>query len=94
MASESGTKLTIDKSGRIVVPKPLRQRLGLLPGTELEIVDQVGGLLLRIADRRPAMTKVEGLWVHKGLPLPHSKWDQVIDDVREERTESVVKARR
>ena len=76
------------------MPKPLRQRLGLLPGTELEIIDQVGGLLLRIADRRPAMTKVEGLWVHKGLPLPHANWDRVIDNVRDERIESVVKADR
>ena len=94
MASEYGTKLTIDKSGRIVVPKPLRQRLGLLPGSELELVDQVGGLLLRIADKRPAMVKVEGLWVHEGTPLPHANWDHVIDDVREERIDSVVKAQR
>ena len=73
MASEYGTKLTIDKSGRIVVPKPLRQRLGSLPGNELELIDQVGGLFLRIADKRPAMVKVDGLWVHEGTSPCHMR---------------------
>lgn len=29
--------VTIDRAGRIVVPKPMRNELGLAPGTELEI---------------------------------------------------------
>ena len=47
MVSQNGIRLRIDKSGRIVVPKPLRERLGLKPGTELEVLDQQGGMLLR-----------------------------------------------
>ena len=35
---------TIDAAGRIVVPKPLREELGLAPGTELEL-DAVDGRL-------------------------------------------------
>jgi AbrB family looped-hinge helix DNA binding protein len=38
MASPKGTTVRIDKSGRIVVPKPLRERLGLKPDTELEAI--------------------------------------------------------
>lgn len=30
-------RVAIDAAGRIVVPKPLRDELGLTPGTELEI---------------------------------------------------------
>lgn len=30
-------RLTIDAAGRIVVPKHVRDELGLLPGTELEL---------------------------------------------------------
>jgi AbrB family looped-hinge helix DNA binding protein len=85
-------KLTIDKSGRIVVPKPLRERLGLKPGTELEIVDQPGGVLLRKVEERPALVKVDGLWVHRGVAQPGANWDRVIREAREERIDSVLKA--
>lgn len=85
-------KLRIDKSGRIVVPKPLRERLGLKPGTELEALDQQGGVLLRAVEERPALAKVDGLWVHRGVAQPGAKWEHVIQEVREERIESVLKA--
>jgi len=91
MASIDGTKLSIDKSGRIVVPKHLRERLGLKPGTELEALDQAGGLLLRPIEPRPAMIKIEGLWVHRGTPQPGANWETVIEEVREERLKSVLK---
>ena len=37
-------RTTIDAAGRLVVPKPLRDQLGFLPGTELEL-DAVDGRL-------------------------------------------------
>jgi AbrB family looped-hinge helix DNA binding protein len=92
MASWTGIKLTIDKSGRIVVPKPLRERLGLKPGTELEVLDQQGGVLLRTVEERPALVKIDGLWVHRGVAQPGANWDRVIQEVREERVESLLKA--
>src|SRR5579862_873510 len=36
----NGMEVKIDKAGRIVVPKPLRQRLGFKPGTELEAIER------------------------------------------------------
>ncbi len=91
MALKNGTKLRIDKSGRIVVPKPLRERLGLKPGTELEALDQEGGVLLRTIEQRPAMVKIEGLWVHRGEAEAGADWNRVVREVREERIESVLK---
>jgi AbrB family looped-hinge helix DNA binding protein len=38
-------KATIDKAGRLVIPKPLRDRLGLTPG-EVEVV--ADGAALRV----------------------------------------------
>jgi len=92
MALRNGAKLRIDKSGRIVVPKPLRERLGFRPGTELEALDQQGGVLLRAVGERPALVKVDGLWVHRGVAQPGANWGRIIQELREERIESVLKA--
>ncbi len=89
-----GMTLRIDKSGRIVVPKPLRERLGLKPDMELEAVEQPGGVLLRPVEQRPSMIKVDGLWVHQGVAQPGAAWDRVLEDIREERIQSVLKASR
>lgn len=37
-------KTTIDKAGRIVVPKALREELGFLPGQELQVSSRDGML--------------------------------------------------
>jgi AbrB family looped-hinge helix DNA binding protein len=88
----NGMKLWIDKAGRIVVPKPLRERLGFKPGTELEAIEQPEGVLLKRVEQQPCMVKVDGLWVHLGSAEPGSNWERVLDNVREERVESVLKA--
>ncbi len=83
-------QLRIDKAGRIVVPKPIRDRLGLRPDTELIAVEQPGGLLLRRATERPSMIQIDGLWVHQGTPEPAANWDLTLDRVRDERIDSVL----
>jgi len=85
-------ELRIDKAGRIVVPKPLRERLGFRPDTELEAIEQPEGVLLKRVEQRPSMVKVDGLWVHQGSAEPGANWERILEDVREERIESVLKA--
>ena len=84
-------KLRMDKSGRIVFPKPLRKRLGLGSEAELEAVEQPGGVLLRPMKQQPSMVKVDGLWIHQGAAEPGANWERVLDELREERTQSVLK---
>jgi bifunctional DNA-binding transcriptional regulator/antitoxin component of YhaV-PrlF toxin-antitoxin module len=74
------------------MPKPLRDRLGLRPNTELEAVEQSGGVLLRAVEQGPSLTKVDGLWVHEGTPQNGANWDRVLSDIREERIDSLFKA--
>jgi AbrB family looped-hinge helix DNA binding protein len=88
----NGMEVRIDKAGRIVVPKPLRERLGFKPDTELEAVEQPEGVLLKRVEQRPSMVRVDGLWVHQGSAEPGANWDRILEDVREERIESVLKA--
>ena len=88
----NGMTLKIDRSGRIVVPKPLRERLGLRPDMELEVSEQPDGVLLRPVDQRPSMVKIDGLWVHQGTPQSGAAWESMIDEMREERIQSVLKA--
>ena len=85
-------KLKMDAAGRIVVPKPLRERLGLRPDTELEAVEQSGGVLLRPVEQSPSLVKVDGLWVHQGTAQNGANWDRILSDVREERIDSLSKA--
>jgi len=80
--------ITIDKLGRIVVPKPLRVRLGLVSGSELELTEQPGGFSLQVASRGPSMIKVDGLWVHQGLADPEANWDRIPEDLRSERAKA------
>lgn len=89
----NGMEIRIDKAGRIVVPKPLRERLGFKPDTELEAIEQPeGGVLLKRVQQRPSMVKVDGLWLHQGSAEPGANWERVLEDVRKERIESVLKA--
>ena len=57
---------TIDRAGRIVIPKSLRERFNLVAGTELEI--EAGGdrLQLRRVDAEPALVRKKGILVHRG----------------------------
>jgi AbrB family looped-hinge helix DNA binding protein len=86
----SGMELKIDKSGRIVVPKALRERLGFKPDSELEAIEQPDGVLLKRVEERPSMIKVDGLWVHQGNLQQGANWERVLEEVREERIASVL----
>jgi AbrB family looped-hinge helix DNA binding protein len=86
-----GMELRIDKSGRIVVPKPLRDRLGFKPDTEIAAIEQPGGVLLKRVEEQPSMIKIDGLWVHRGVPESGANWERVLEDVREERIDSILK---
>jgi AbrB family looped-hinge helix DNA binding protein len=80
-------ELRIDKAGRIVVPKPLRERLGFKPDTQLAAIEQPNGVLLKRVAERPSMVEVDGLWVHQGKAEPGANWERIIDDVRAGRAE-------
>jgi AbrB family looped-hinge helix DNA binding protein len=81
----NGMTLKIDKAGRVILPKPVRDRLGLGEGSDLEIIETPEGVILKPLEKRPSMIKKQGLWVHTGkLPQGFDAVQGIRDD-REER---------
>jgi AbrB family looped-hinge helix DNA binding protein len=78
-------KLRLDKLGRVVLPKPLRARYGLRPGTELEVSEGAQEFVLRPARSSPTMVNDRGIWVHQGVPAGEVDFAKVLREDREER---------
>jgi len=79
-------RLVIDKAGRVVIPKPLREELHLQPGDSLEIESSGEQITLRPVRGTGPLTKEHGVWVFRaGQPLPASVTDEMLQQLREER---------
>jgi AbrB family looped-hinge helix DNA binding protein len=79
-------RLTIDKAGRVVIPKPLREELHLEPGDSLEMESAGERITLRPVRGTGPLTKEHGVWVsYGGHPLPASATDEMLERIREER---------
>ena len=71
-------KTTIDAAGRIVVPKPLREALGLKAGQPLEIRAADGGLEVEVAATPMQLQKRgKGVVAVPEAELPRLTGDQV-----------------
>jgi AbrB family looped-hinge helix DNA binding protein len=80
------SRLIIDKAGRVVIPKPLREELHLAPGDALEIESAGEQITLRPVRGTGPLTKEDGVWVFRtGQPLPASATDDLLRQIREER---------
>ena len=83
------TRLVIDKAGRVVIPKPLREELHLEPGDTLEMESAGEQITLRPVRGSGPLVKEHGVWVfHSGQPLPALATDAMLNQVREERDQS------
>ena len=56
----------IDQAGRIVLPKPIRDALGLLPGTKVDISPYGAGVQVVPAGRTARLVEEEGVLVSAG----------------------------
>ena len=55
---------TLDRFGRIVLPKRVRDDLGLHPGSVLKVEERERGILLSPADEGPALQVKDGVLVY------------------------------
>ncbi len=81
-------EVTVDKAGRIVLPKPVREELQLVPGDRLEIESSGETLTLRPVRAAAPLTKKNGIWVYRtGEPISGAEVEEILGRVRRERDE-------
>jgi AbrB family looped-hinge helix DNA binding protein len=87
--------LTIDRAGRIVLPKPLRDELRLEPGDSLEVNTKGEEITLRPVRGNSPLKKKHGVWVFQaGQPLAEDVVDKTVREIRREREELILGKKR
>jgi AbrB family looped-hinge helix DNA binding protein len=87
-------KTTIDRAGRVVIPKEIRQRAGLQPGAELEI--RLDNGIVEIIPQAPRGRLIEkaGFLVWEAAagtpPIEPGAVRQALLDVRREREDRII----
>jgi AbrB family looped-hinge helix DNA binding protein len=80
------TTLTIDKAGRVVIPKTLRDELRLEPGDSLTLESDGDLLMLRPVRSSSPLRKKRGIWVfHGDRKISAAETDRALESVRQER---------
>ncbi len=80
------TTLTVDKAGRVVLPKPVREELQLGAGDSLELESSEDQIVLRPVRGTVGLRKKQGIWVFStGEPISAEATDKVLRQIRRER---------
>jgi AbrB family looped-hinge helix DNA binding protein len=80
------TKVTLDKAGRVVLPKRLRDELQLAAGDTLELESRAEQITLRPVRGGTPLQKERGIWVYRtGRPLTAATTDQTLRQICQER---------
>jgi AbrB family looped-hinge helix DNA binding protein len=88
-------KLSMDRAGRVVLPKPIREQLQLAPGESLEIESFEDHIVLRPIRQHATMRKERGVLVFDtGEPVLASDVRETIQKVRDERSDRSLGIRR
>jgi len=82
--------VTLDKAGRVVIPKALRDELRVEPGDKLELETQGECVTLRPVRSSSPLRKERGVWVFRtGRKLTAATTDKVLQETRELRDRAV-----
>jgi AbrB family looped-hinge helix DNA binding protein len=80
------TTLTLDKAGRVVLPKPVRDEMQLRAGDSLELESSEDRIVLRPRRGGTGLHKKQGIWVFStGEPISAEATDETLREMRRER---------
>ena len=84
------TTVTIDKAGRVVIPKEVRTELRLEAGDSLALESEGERVTLRPVHGGTPLQKERGVWVfHGGKPLLLEEANQLVREAREQRDRQI-----
>lgn len=78
---------TVDKFGRILLPKPIRDELGLRAGAVLEIEEEAGGVVLRAKRDQPMLSREGDVLVYQGAAV--GDIEGALRETREDRSHAI-----
>lgn len=86
---------TIDSAGRVVIPKALRERAGLVPGARIDFAFHDGAIQVRLADEgqdEVEWKEYRGIrWpVPSGATMTDDQARALLESLRDERMEQVL----
>jgi AbrB family looped-hinge helix DNA binding protein len=79
----------IDKAGRIVVPKKIREALHLVPGTRLTLRTDGESIIVQQESRPRGLHRKNGILVYDAGPLPPLDTTDLVDEDRQARMDAV-----
>ncbi len=80
------SKVTLDRAGRVVLPKALRDELHLSPGDTLDLTVKGDEVTLRPRRGATHLQKERGVWVFRaGKPLTADETEETLRNVRTQR---------
>lgn len=75
--------LTIDESGRVLIPQQVRDQLGINTPAQLSLEIREGRIILQPIPKEPEIYYEEGVLVVKTEPIENL--ETIIDELRDER---------
>ena len=84
-------QLAMDKAGRIVLPKPLRDRFRLKAGSHLELDVREDHVRLTPVVEKPTLAKESGWWVYQGQADSLEELEDAVRRHRDERLEDLTR---
>jgi AbrB family looped-hinge helix DNA binding protein len=80
------SKVTLDRAGRVVLPKAVREEMQLSPGDTLDLTVKGDEMTLRPRRSATPLQKERGVWVFRtGEPLGADETDETLRSIRERR---------
>jgi len=79
-------KTTIDRFGRLVLPKQIRDRIGLKPGSEIEIEELESEIVIRHSEQKTPLQYEDGILIFAGTAV-----GDLTESIRKHREERLSK---